>query len=83
VTTGLGTQNTTWYSRLLPLLLKPFFKTPLQGAQTSLYVARDLKLKNVSGKYFSSSRLCKPKPWALDDAAAEKLWAISVEMTAL
>ena len=39
------------------ILLKPivwmFIKTPLQGAQTTLYAALDPTLDNVTGKYFA------------------------------
>ncbi|MDE0931496.1 MAG: SDR family NAD(P)-dependent oxidoreductase, partial [Halioglobus sp.] len=38
VATSLGTQNGGFFSRNLPRLLKPFFRSPDQGAQTSIYL---------------------------------------------
>ncbi|MCB1706625.1 MAG: SDR family NAD(P)-dependent oxidoreductase [Halioglobus sp.] len=73
VSTSLGTQNGL-FGKLLPLLLKPFFRTPEQGAQTSIYLCSSDAVESVSGEYFID---CKPKPtkpWARDDAAADRLW---------
>ena len=83
VSTGLGTQNKSIFSSIAPLLLKPFFKTPAQGAQTSLYVALAQELDGVSGQYYANCKPSRPKPWAQDDAAAKKLWQLSEEMTAV
>ncbi|CAL1535679.1 unnamed protein product [Lymnaea stagnalis] len=58
-----------------------FFKTPVQGAQTTLYAALDPSLETVSGKYFSHCRASPPSKRALDDETAEKLWQISEEIT--
>jgi len=82
VSTSLGIQNHK-LGKLLVLLLKPFFKTPEQGAATSIYVATASELNNVSGKYFANSKQITPKPWALDDEAARRLWAVSEQMTGL
>lgn len=80
VTTGLGTQNKSVFSRILPLLLKPFFKTPAQGAQTTLYVATAEELDGVTGQYFADCKPTRPKPWAQDESAADKLWQLSEAM---
>lgn len=74
VSTSLGTQNAGFFSKLLPLLLKPFFLTPDQGAETSIYLCSSDEVSEVTGEYFYRSRPRKPKPWARDDEAAEKLW---------
>ncbi len=81
VRTGLGTQNETWMSKWLPQLLAPFFKTPLQGAATSIYLASDEQGGQVTGEYFVNCKLKRPKPWALDAEAASKLWRVSEDMT--
>jgi NAD(P)-dependent dehydrogenase (short-subunit alcohol dehydrogenase family) len=74
VSTSLGTQNGGLISTLLPLLLKPFFRTPEQGAQTSLYLCTSEEVNDVSGEYFVNCKRKQPRPWARDDAAAEQLW---------
>ena len=83
VSTGMGIQNGGILSKIVPLLLKPFFKTPAQGAQTTLYVALASEMKGVTGGYYANSKPGKIKPWAQDDEAAEKLWKVSQEMVHL
>lgn len=82
VATGLGTQNKTVFSLIVPMLLKPFFKTPLQGAQTTLYVALAKELQGVTGQYFADCKPSRLKPWAQDKAAAQRLWQLSEAMIA-
>jgi retinol dehydrogenase-12 len=81
VSTSLGQQNEGFFSHLLARLLRPFFKSPEQGAATTLYVATAKELEAVSGQYFSNCKQATPKPWAEDDAEAARLWQLSCEMT--
>jgi len=81
VSTSLGSQNGGLLSSVLPVLLRPFFKTPDQGAQTSLYLCCSEEVAAVTGQYFAKSRQLKAKPWGRDDAAAERLWAYTEEVT--
>ena len=74
VATALGTQNEGIINKYVPLLLKPFFRTQEQGAQTSIYLCCSDAVAGVSGAYFYNSKQIQPKPWARDDAAAERLW---------
>ncbi len=82
VSTGLGTQN-GWLGRVLPPLLKPFMKTPEQGAATSLRLALDPDVAGISGAYFIDGRQVEARPWARDDAAAARLWQVSSELVGL
>lgn len=77
VSTSLGSQNGGLLSKLVPLLLKPFFLSPRQGASTSIYLCTSPEVAQVSGEYFVNSKIGKAKSWALDDAAAVKLWHYS------
>jgi NAD(P)-dependent dehydrogenase (short-subunit alcohol dehydrogenase family) len=79
VATSLGTQNESIIARILPYLLKPFFRSPLQGAQTSIYLCSSDEVATITGEYFVDSKVRKPKPWARDDAAAERLWRFTEE----
>lgn len=74
VSTALGSQNRGVMSRIVPLLLRPFFRTPQQGAQTSIFLCCDESVAAVSGRYFVRCKPVEPRPWARDDAAAERLW---------
>ncbi|NXN32835.1 RDH14 dehydrogenase, partial [Nycticryphes semicollaris] len=75
----------------IPLLAKPlfnlvswaFFKTPLEGAQTSIYLASSPDVEGVSGKYFGDCKEEELLPKAMDDLVARKLWDISEVMVGL
>lgn len=76
------------YGVLAKLVLLLFFpiiwlclKTPAQGAQTTIYCAVDESLSNISGKYYSDCKEKQPKPQALVDEDATRLWKISEELT--
>ena len=75
VATSLGTQNRGIISKYVPKLLKPFFRSPEQGAQTSIYLCCSEEVAGISGEYFFNCKRVQPKPWARDDAAADRLWA--------
>ncbi|MFK8048943.1 MAG: SDR family oxidoreductase [Halioglobus sp.] len=79
VATSLASQNKGLLAKILPVLLKPFFRSPEKGAATSIYLCCSDEVKDISGEYFSNSKLAKAKPWARDDSAAEKLWAYTEE----
>ncbi len=79
VSTSLGTQNGGLMGTLVPLLLKPFFRTPERGASTSIYLCSSDEVEGVSGLYFADCKAVTPKPWAQDDVAAERLWTFTEE----
>ncbi|TDG15466.1 SDR family NAD(P)-dependent oxidoreductase [Seongchinamella unica] len=81
VATSLGSQNEGLLANLLPKLLKPFFRNPDKGAETSIYLCQSDAVAGISGAYFANCKQAKPKPWARDDAAAARLWEISEDCT--
>ncbi|XP_072015689.1 retinol dehydrogenase 11-like [Amphiura filiformis] len=89
VETELGRNVSSAYpifSFLMPLVQRTLWiweKTPLQGAQTSIYCAVDENLKEVSGQYYSDCAEAATSKAAQDDAAAERLWDVSVKMVGL
>jgi len=74
VSTSLGTQNKGLFSAVLPLLLKPFFRSPERGAETSIYLCCDDSVASVTGRYFANCKQVRAKPWATDEVAAQRLW---------
>lgn len=75
VSTGLGTQN-GWLGKVVPLLLKPFFRTPKQGASTALMLATQT-IGQPSGSYFADDKPKTPASWGRDDDAARRLWTVT------
>jgi NAD(P)-dependent dehydrogenase (short-subunit alcohol dehydrogenase family) len=82
VASGLGTNNGRIARLVLPLL-RPFMRSPEQGAATSLFVATSPQLEGVSGRYFTNSRPVRPARAARDADAARRLWELSARMTGL
>jgi NAD(P)-dependent dehydrogenase (short-subunit alcohol dehydrogenase family) len=79
VATSLGSQNKGVAARVIPALLKPFFRTADKGAETSIYLCTSDDVADVSGAYFANCKQKQPKPWAMDDDAARKLWDYTEE----
>lgn len=80
VSTGLGKNNGPW-AKFLISLLRPFFRSPEQGAATSILVASAPQLAGVSGKYFLNCRERRTSKASYDEAAQERLWRVSAAMT--
>jgi retinol dehydrogenase 12 len=64
-------------------LVSPFLKTPAQGAETTLHVATEPALAEVTGRYFKDCRETRPAPVALDADVARRLWDLSARMVGL
>ncbi|MCK4968567.1 MAG: SDR family oxidoreductase [Candidatus Aenigmarchaeota archaeon] len=56
---------------------KMFGKTPKKGAETSIYVATSPDVENVTGEYFTNSKISKTTDYAHDMDVAERLWKLS------
>jgi retinol dehydrogenase 12 len=82
VGTGLGKNNGAW-ARVIIAMLRPFFRTPADGAATSVYLASSPAVEGVTGKYFARQREHRTSAAARDAAAARRLWDISARMTGL
>jgi retinol dehydrogenase-12 len=81
VSTSLGAQNPGLMGKILPFLLRPFFKTPEQGAATSVYLCTASEAGETSGNYYVDSQQVAVRAWARDDEAAARLWDVSEQIT--
>jgi len=70
----------------------PRFKTPSQGAATSVWCATNAQLDGQGGVYCEDCDIANlvpaddkgftgVRPWAIDPAQADRLWALSEQMT--
>ncbi|HEX6910397.1 MAG TPA: SDR family NAD(P)-dependent oxidoreductase [Longimicrobium sp.] len=64
-------------------LLKPFMRTPEQGARTAVWLASSPQAGRVTGEYFKDERPARSSELSRDVAAARQLWEISERMTGL
>lgn len=70
------------------------FKTPSQGAATSVWCATNAQLEGKGGVYCEDCDIAEAvpanaqtwsgvRPWAIDPVAAQKLWTLSEKLTAV
>lgn len=62
------------------LVTKTFFKTPIQGAQSSIYLASSDEVKDVSGKYFVECKEATVKSHISDIEKCKFLWEESLKL---
>ncbi|CAD6245283.1 GSCOCG00013630001-RA-CDS [Cotesia congregata] len=61
----------------LYLIIRGFFKTPKQGAQTTIHLAVSEELEGVTGKYFLDCREYGLSSGVQDPAKGKKFWELS------
>ena len=76
VSTGFG--GGSWINTAMRFL-KPFARTPEQGAQTTIWLA-DEAPAGTTGKYFVDKKEKRPTRGALDPRAQQQLWAESEKL---
>jgi len=64
-------------------LARPFFLTPEQGAETTIYLATSPEVKKMTGLYFDKKKPKSPSRDAQSEVNARKLWEKSEEWTRL
>ena len=83
VSTGLGSNNGGLLHTLVMALARPFFKTPEQGAETSIYLAGSPDVAGVTGEYYRDCKVARLQPHARDPQTARRLWQVSEELLGL
>ncbi|MFU8826306.1 MAG: SDR family oxidoreductase [Brevefilum sp.] len=69
------------FTPLVKLIANVFGKNTVEGAQTSIYLASAPEVAGVTGKYFSECKQKESSTASYDQSQAERLWALSEEMT--
>ena len=60
--------------------MRPFMKTPAQGAATSIHLATAPALEQMTGRYFANSKPRKSAKRSYDKTAAARLWHVSTDL---
>jgi hypothetical protein len=60
-----------------------FALSPEEGARTVIYLASSPDVAAVSGRYFVRQREVPSSPASYDEAAARRLWQVSLALTNL
>ncbi|XP_070842549.1 retinol dehydrogenase 11-like [Chaetodon trifascialis] len=69
--------------QLVMKMAKPFTKSPVQGAQTTIYCAVEPSLEKESGRYYSDCASACCSAAAKDDDLARKLWELSCQLLSI
>jgi retinol dehydrogenase-14 len=83
VSTSFGAEDPARIQRLLVPVMRPFMKTPTQGAGTSIHVASAREVDQVTGRYFVNSSAKKSSRRSYDTAVAARLWRVSADLVGL
>lgn len=81
VATSMGINRETGFGTLITRLLKPFFQSPEQGAETAIYLALSGEVAHVTGKYFYRKKPVPSSKRSYDADYAKRLWALSEQLT--
>ena len=83
VSTSFGAEDPATVQRIFIPFLRPFMKSPAQGAATSIHLASAPELEQVTGQYFANSQLKKSSERSYDEATAARLWQVSADLVGL
>lgn len=83
VDTGIVGGGKNLVSSLGRITFRLIGKAPEKGCRTTVYLATAAALEGVSGGYFIDEKPAETSPEAQDDAAAERLWAVSAKLAGL
>ena len=82
VGTNIGANN-GWLVKLFLSVTRIWAISVDEGAETSVYLGSSPEVEGVSGEYFYQKQSVPSSQNSYDEAAAERLWQISAEMTGL
>jgi NAD(P)-dependent dehydrogenase (short-subunit alcohol dehydrogenase family) len=80
VRTSFGAGDPGGVQKLLVPFMRPFMKSPAQGAATSIHLASAPGLDRVTGQYFANSRPKRSSKASDDTAVAARLWQVSADL---
>ncbi len=61
-------------------LIKLIFKTPMEGAQTTIYCSVDKDVQNKNGKFYRNCKEVEILPHGKNDEDAKRLWSLSEKL---
>ena len=80
VRTGFAAEDPAAMWQVFLPLMRLFLKAPAKGAATSIYLASSPEVEGVTGTYFANSKPKTSSSASHDQAAATRLWRISVDL---
>ena len=81
--TGSAPRTPSRIFRFVVPLMRPFMKTPEQGAATSIHLASSPGVEGVTGAFFANGRPRTSSKASYDTDAAARLWHVSLGLVRL
>ena len=81
VATNMGVNRETGFGRGITKLLKPFFRSPEEGAATAVYLATAPSVEGITGEYFYDGKPGKVSRKARDEELSKKLFQWTEDFT--
>ena len=83
VNTSFGAADPAGVQRWLVPILRPFMKSPAEGAATSIHLAAAPDLERATGRYFANLKAKRSSPRSYDEVTAARLWQVSTHLVGL
>jgi NAD(P)-dependent dehydrogenase (short-subunit alcohol dehydrogenase family) len=83
VRTDFGAEDQAWFFSVVSHVVRPFLKTPAQGAQTSIYLASSRDVDGVTGQFFVNGKPKTANNAANDPAMMARLWNVSAGLVSM
>ena len=83
VATDIWKKVNRWLTPLINPVMQRIAQTPLEGAQTSIYLATSPEVEGISGKYYADKSPVRSSSVSYDVEAAQRLWEISLQMVGI
>jgi retinol dehydrogenase 14 len=80
VRTNFGAEDQAWFFTVVSGLVRPFLKTPAQGAQTSIFLASSPDVDGATGQFFADRRPKTANRLANDAQMSARLWQVSANL---
>ena len=82
VATNIGIDRNTGFGKTITGMLKPFFLTPEEGADTAIFLATDDSVSDISGEYFYKRKIARSSHQSKDMKLAKQLWRFTDKLIA-
>ena len=83
VRTEFGAEDQAWFFSVISNVVRPFLKTPAQGARSSIYLASSPDMDSVTGLFFVDGRPKAANKVAYDPITLARLWQTSAGLVGL
>jgi retinol dehydrogenase-14 len=83
VRTNFGSEDQAGFFQIISPLVRPFLKTPAQGARTPIYLASSPDVEATTGRFFANRKSKTANEAAGDMDVTARFWRVSADLVGL